>query len=433
MKVISPDYEILFAPDGVQMLKNIERCGRVCYKSEDRITGDSAGKFIRMILASGHESVLEHEKISVRVVCDRGVTHEIVRHRMASYSQESTRYCNYSKDKFGAELTFIKPCYFEEGSEKYRLWTEAMEQAEKAYFALLDAGARPEEARGVLPNALKTELVMTMNIREWRHFFKLRCSQRAHPQMRELAGMILNAFKLQFPVVFDDIEPVERHISVAIDGPAGAGKSTVAKAAAKLLGCHYVDTGAVYRTLAWYCTENGIDTEDEAALAKAFASLDIKIRFEDGVQKVFANGTDPGDKIRTPKVSALTSKIAAKPVVRDFLLEIQRRTAVTADVIMDGRDIGTVVLPNADVKIYLTASPEIRAKRRYDELIAKGAAAEYEDILKAVNDRDRQDMTRAVAPLKQADDAVLIDCGEMTIDEAVNAVVSTVGSKTEGR
>ena len=205
MKIIPPSFEILFAPDGDTLIKNIELCGRVCYKSEDRITEESAAAFIRMILKSGHESVLEHEKITVRVVCDRGVTHEIVRHRMASYSQESTRYCNYSKDKFGNELTFIKPCYFQDGSEEMKLWTEAMKNAEDSYLALINAGAKPEEARGVLPNALKTELVMTMNIREWRHFFRLRTAGRAHPQMRELAGMILSEFRSRFPVVFEDI------------------------------------------------------------------------------------------------------------------------------------------------------------------------------------------------------------------------------------
>ncbi len=205
MRMIAPSYEILFDPDGKEMLRHIELCGRVCYKSEDRITDGSAEKFISMILKSGHESVLEHEKISVRVVCDRGVTHEIVRHRVASYSQESTRYCNYGKEKFGSEITCIKPCFFEEGSERMRLWKESMEAAEKYYFALLDAGARPEEARGVLPNSLKTELMITMNIREWRHFFRLRTAGRAHPQMRELACMMLEGFKERFPVLFDDI------------------------------------------------------------------------------------------------------------------------------------------------------------------------------------------------------------------------------------
>ncbi|MBQ8979447.1 MAG: FAD-dependent thymidylate synthase [Oscillospiraceae bacterium] len=206
MKIIPPSYEIMGNIDGGQMLRNIELCGRVCYKSEDRITDDSAAKFIAMIRKSGHESVLEHEKITVRVICDRGVTHEIVRHRMASYSQESTRYCNYSKDKFGGELTFIKPCYLQEGTQTYRIWAEAMENAERSYLAMLAAGAKAEEARAVLPNSLKTELVITMNIREWRHFFRLRTAERAHPQMRELALMILDGFRAQIPVLFDDIE-----------------------------------------------------------------------------------------------------------------------------------------------------------------------------------------------------------------------------------
>ncbi|MBQ7991237.1 MAG: FAD-dependent thymidylate synthase [Oscillospiraceae bacterium] len=206
MKIIPPSYEIMGNIDGGQMLRNIELCGRVCYKSEDRITDDSAAKFIAMIRKSGHESVLEHEKITVRVICDRGVTHEIVRHRMASYSQESTRYCNYSKDKFGGELAFIKPCYLQEGTQTYRIWAEAMENAERSYLAMLAAGAKAEEARAVLPNSLKTELVITMNIREWRHFFRLRTAERAHPQMRELALMILDGFRAQIPVLFDDIE-----------------------------------------------------------------------------------------------------------------------------------------------------------------------------------------------------------------------------------
>ena len=205
MNIIKPSYEIIGSPDGQAILRTIELCGRVCYKSEDRITDDSAAKFISMILKSGHESVLEHEKITVRVICDRGVTHEIVRHRIASYSQESTRYCNYAKDKFGSELTFIKPCYFEEDDDRYTLWKNAMADAERSYFALIEAGAKPEEARGVLPNAVKTELMMTMNMREWRHFFRLRTAGRAHPQMRELACMMLDGFKERFPVLFDDI------------------------------------------------------------------------------------------------------------------------------------------------------------------------------------------------------------------------------------
>ncbi len=206
MKIISPCYEFITEPDGAKILETIEKCGRTCYKSEDRITEGSARKFAAMILKGGHESVLEHEKISLRIICDRGVTHEIVRHRIASYSQESTRYCNYSKDKFGNELTFIRPPFWGEGDECMKLWEAAMAEAEKAYFALLAAGAKPEEARDVLPTSLKTEIAVTMNIREWRHFFKLRTSERAHPQIREIAVPMLEDFKKRIPVLFDDID-----------------------------------------------------------------------------------------------------------------------------------------------------------------------------------------------------------------------------------
>lgn len=206
MKIIAPSYEFITEPDGSQILLNIEKCGRICYKSEDRTTEGSAEKFAEMILKSGHESVLEHEKISVRIVCDRGVTHELVRHRIASYSQESTRYCNYSKDKFGNELTFIRPCFWSDNEEKFSLWRTAMKQAEQSYFTLLSAGAKPEEARSVLPNSIKTEIAVTMNIREWRHFFRLRTSERAHPQIREVAVPLLEELKERVPVLFNDID-----------------------------------------------------------------------------------------------------------------------------------------------------------------------------------------------------------------------------------
>lgn len=206
MKLIPPSHEILSEIDGAKMLKSIEMCGRVCYKSEDRITEDSAAKFISMILKSGHESVLEHEKITVRLICDRGVTHEIVRHRIASYSQESTRYCNYSKDKFGGEITFIRPFFWAEDDERFELWKSTMQDIENAYIKLLEMGAKPEEARSILPNSVKTEIVVTMNIREWRHFFRLRTSAKAHPQMRELAIPLLREFQEKIPLLFDDID-----------------------------------------------------------------------------------------------------------------------------------------------------------------------------------------------------------------------------------
>lgn len=190
---------------GAIILKSIERYGRTCYKSEDKITESSAADFVKKIIELGHESVLEHEKVSVRIICDRGVTHEIVRHRIGSYSQESTRYCNYSTDSFGNQITCILPSFWKDDQSKLDIWISAMEFAEKSYFMLLDAGATPQEARSVLPNSLKTEIVVTYNLREWRHFFKLRTSKAAHPQMREVALELLEKFKSLIPVVFYDI------------------------------------------------------------------------------------------------------------------------------------------------------------------------------------------------------------------------------------
>ncbi|MBL7128263.1 MAG: FAD-dependent thymidylate synthase [Ignavibacteria bacterium] len=209
MKILKAIFIIEDDINGKEVLKKLERAGRTCYKSEDKTTDDSAEELIYKILDSGHESVIEHEKVTVRVICDRGVTHENVRHRIASYSQESTRYCNYSEDKFGNEITVIEPCFWvsdtEEDKRKREVWKKAMEASEKYYFKLLALGASPQEARSVLPNSLKTEIVMTMNLREWRHFFKLRTSQFAHPQMREIAVPLLKEFKRLIPVIFDDI------------------------------------------------------------------------------------------------------------------------------------------------------------------------------------------------------------------------------------
>lgn len=205
MQIISPSVEILGNPDPRQMLRNMEAAGRVCYKSEANIKENTAGPFLRRLVQSGHESVIEHEKLSVKIICDRGVTHEIVRHRIASYSQESTRYCNYTKDKFGNELTFIKPLFWDEGDTCYTLWKEQMASIEKGYFALIEAGATPEEARSVLPNSLKTEIVVTMNMREWRHFFRLRGSKAAHPQIREIVRLLLPKFRELLTDLFEDI------------------------------------------------------------------------------------------------------------------------------------------------------------------------------------------------------------------------------------
>jgi thymidylate synthase (FAD) len=203
MRIINQSFNIL-TPIDPGALRFIEQVGRVCYKSENLITDDSAAGFVQRILQSGHESVIEHLSVSVRVICDRGVSHEIVRHRIASYSQESTRYCNYGKEKFGGEITFIKPVFsFEDTDPRYLTWCTAMQNAENSYLSLLNAGATPEEARSVLPNSLKTELIMTMNLREWRHFFRLRCSPKAHPQMRALAVAMREAFQQMIPFIFD--------------------------------------------------------------------------------------------------------------------------------------------------------------------------------------------------------------------------------------
>lgn len=213
MIIKKPEIEILSETSYEELLKKVERAGRVCYKSEGNIKEGSAETFIRGILKRGHESVVEHGSITVRIVCDRGVTHEIVRHRIASYSQESTRYCNYANEKFGSQITCIDlasgfqyDLNDEKDRRKYEIWKKAMEEAERYYFDLLEAGARPEEARSILPNSLKTEIVVTMDIREWRHFIRLRGGHAAHPQIREITKMILEEFSRRYPVFFDDLK-----------------------------------------------------------------------------------------------------------------------------------------------------------------------------------------------------------------------------------
>ena len=204
MKIIKPSYEIISEVNGLKLLRFIEFVGRKCYKSEDKITSDSCEKFIKMLIERGHESVLEHEKISVLFICDRGISHEIVRHRLASFSQESTRYCNYSKGKFGNELTFIdiRPHV---NDDMYESWLSSLLLIETYYFELLEKGATPQIARDILPTSLKTELVVTANLREWRTIFKQRTAQAAHPQMRELMQPLLDEIKTLVPIVFDDI------------------------------------------------------------------------------------------------------------------------------------------------------------------------------------------------------------------------------------
>lgn len=206
MKIIEASYSIEAPIDGAEILKSIEKAGRTCYKSEDLITTESAEAFVRMLIQRGHESVLEHESITVRFICDRSISHEIVRHRLASFSQESTRYCNYSGDRFGRGLTVIKPCFLKEETGAYAAWLTAMHLANIAYSDMLAEGCTPQEARSVLPNSTKTEIVMTANLREWRHFLKLRTAKAAHPQMRELTVPLLKELQKQIPVVFDDIQ-----------------------------------------------------------------------------------------------------------------------------------------------------------------------------------------------------------------------------------
>lgn len=207
MKIIKPAVEFINKPDWEKAMKTIELCGRTCYKSEHRITDNSAKVFIKNLIKRGHEAVLEHFSFTVKFICDRGITHQIVRHRLSSFCQESTRYCRYDDDKFDNQISVIKPCFFEPGDNFYELWKQSCEQSEKAYFDLLEKGAKPEEARSVLPNSLKTELVMTTNIREWRHFLKLRSSAAAHPQIRELAYMLLVLCDYENNVLFQDIQP----------------------------------------------------------------------------------------------------------------------------------------------------------------------------------------------------------------------------------
>ena len=208
MRVIEPGFMILtpISEGGLDELQHLERIARVCYKSEEHMTfdGESSKRLIRALINNGHHAMLEHGVVSVIFRCDRGVSHELVRHRVASFAQESTRYCNYANDKFDNELTFIRPYFFED-SVRYSLWERQMQEAEDIYMDLIATGAKPEEARSVLPNSLKTEIVVTANYREWRHIFQLRASSKAHPQMRQLMIPLLKEFDEKLPVLFEDI------------------------------------------------------------------------------------------------------------------------------------------------------------------------------------------------------------------------------------
>ena len=221
-------------------------------------------------------------------------------------------------------------------------------------------------------------------------------------------------------------------VAVAIDGPVGAGKSSIARTAAQRLGYIYCDTGALYRVVGLYCHRNGVDVKNAEEVSAQLDRIKPEIQLIDGTQHVFLNGEDVSEEIRLPEISMAASAVSAIPAVRAALLDLQRDTAAKTSVIMDGRDIGTVVLPNADVKIFLTAKPEIRAKRRFDELVAKGKDVKFDDVLRELNERDYADMHRETAPLKQADDAVLADTSELDFEQSVDLVCGIIISKTKG-
>ena len=224
-----------------------------------------------------------------------------------------------------------------------------------------------------------------------------------------------------------------KHINIAIDGPGGAGKSTISKAVAKQLGIIYVDTGALYRTVGYFARENGLSVEDvkiSDKITPLLADINIEIAYVDGTQHVILNGEDLGDKIRQPDISMYASACSSVGNVRAFLLEAQKKLARENSVIMDGRDIGTVILPDADVKIFLTASNEARAMRRYLELQAKGVDAKYEDVLRELNERDEADSSRAVAPLKPAPDAHVFDNSNYDFEGSVEYIINYVKEKT---
>lgn len=218
-------------------------------------------------------------------------------------------------------------------------------------------------------------------------------------------------------------------INVAIDGPAGAGKSSVAKLVAKKLGYIYVDTGALYRTVGLYSIRKGIETKSAEAVEKTLPEIEVKLGFVGDTQHVFLNGEDVSEAIRTPEASMGASNVSAIPAVRTFLFDLQRDIAKNNNCIMDGRDIGTVVLPDAQVKIFLTASPEARAKRRYKELLEKGEAVDFNDVLDDINKRDYQDTHREIAPLKQAEDAIFFDNGNCGLEEGAELIIDIINKK----
>ena len=224
-----------------------------------------------------------------------------------------------------------------------------------------------------------------------------------------------------------------KNFAVAIDGPSGAGKSSLARRCAQELGFLYVDTGAIYRTVGLAALRRGVDRKDEAAVAAILPELDIALRYEDGEQRMFLNGEDVTREIRLPEISLCASDVSAHAAVRDYLMETQRRLARENRVIMDGRDIGTVVLPDAPLKIYLTASAQARAERRMKELAAKGVEQSFEEVLREIVQRDEQDMNRLVAPLRRAEDAVLVDTTEIDFEESFRLLCRIIRERMEAQ
>ena len=225
---------------------------------------------------------------------------------------------------------------------------------------------------------------------------------------------------------------MEKIINIAIDGPGGAGKSTISKAVAKKLDILYVDTGALYRTIGLFVRSKNIEPTDAEAVTAILPEISIEVKYESSAQVIYLNGIKHGDAIRTPEMSMYASHVSAIPAVRAFLLETQKQIAKTNSVIMDGRDIGTVILPNADVKIFLTASAECRAMRRYNELCARGQSVRYEDVLAEMNQRDEQDSSRAIAPAKPAEDAIILDNSDLNFEQSVDAIIEIVNKACGG-
>lgn len=215
-------------------------------------------------------------------------------------------------------------------------------------------------------------------------------------------------------------------VNIAIDGPAGAGKSTIAKLVAKELGYIYVDTGALYRAIGLYMINNGINLDDTGKISENAQGVDIRLAFEDGKQKVLLSGEDVSDKIRTPQVSMAASAVSAVPKVREFLISLQRKIAENNNVIMDGRDISTVILPDAQVKIFLTASDKVRAKRRFCELEENGENVTFEEVLEDIQKRDFNDSTREAAPLKMSEDAILVDTSDLSLKQSIKVVIEVI-------